>query len=109
MMYLLLMRQPGQGCDYTIGCAQKWQLFSSTPETVFVEAKQMVRDHGWGGRDPRVSEAYVIPAEGLVNLAPMLNAEDEAERERVAQQEHQQKETDERAAYERLKQKFEGR
>ncbi len=108
-MYLLLMRQPGQGCDYTIGCAQKWMLFKSEPDAVLEEAKQMVRDHGWGGTDPRVSEAYVIPTEGMVNLAPFLDAEDAAERSQQQQRAAQQKEADELAAYERLRQKFEGR
>lgn len=42
-MFIAYVRQVGEGCDYTIGCAQAlWRLKASTRDEAIDELKQMV-------------------------------------------------------------------
>lgn len=105
MNYVLLMRQSGEGCDYTIGCGYKWLQFSAEHiEEATARAKQTVRDHGWRGDG--VSEALLVPASELVNLGTLLDVEDTQAESDADQATLQQKELADRKAYEELKKKF---
>ncbi len=103
--YILLMRQAGEGCDYTIGCGYKWQPFlAESTEGAIEKAKQIVRDHGWG--DDRATEAVLVPASDLVDLAPLLDAEDAQAKVAEAAIAAERKELAERETFERLKKQF---
>lgn len=103
--YMLTMYQGG-GCDYTIGCGYRFETFSCLPEEAVDKAIQMVED--FGGEDT-IEEAYlyVIEADATDILDELAGRniqeqEEEAERQKLA------KLKEERAEYERLKEKFEG-
>lgn len=105
MMFLILLRQAGVGCGYTIECGQKWLLFSaSNLEAAIQYGKDTVRDYVWGDC---ISESYVIPAESMVDLAPLLIAEDLKAQTQAKLQAKEQQEANELDLYKKLKNKFE--
>lgn len=89
MKFYLWMKQKGDGCDYTIGCAQK--LLELRAATTLGEARQealkAVEDYGFlSGGDDRQLEKAVIFTDGedampLVRIA-LDAAEERREEER---------------------------
>jgi hypothetical protein len=103
--FCLVMRQSGEGCDYTIGCGFRWEIVHADAlEEALSFAKDTVLSHGWG--PDCVSMAFLLPADGMVDLGPLLDADKAAEAAEAASRDRISSEARERAEYERLKGKF---
>ncbi len=103
--FCLVMRQSGEGCDYTIGCGFRWEiLHADTPEEALSSAKGVVLYHGWS--KDGVSEAFLLPADAMVNLGPLLDADRAEEAAERAASDRAAAEAAERSEYERLRGKF---
>lgn len=106
--FYLYMKQKGEGCDYTIGCAQKLvRLDAETLQDAIEEVKDVwfnPDDRRYGRGDYELSEALVLTLakDALPILHDML-VEEEAQEEL---EKKQRAEAQERAEYERLKNKF---
>jgi len=105
MRFYILTRQPGEGCDYTIGCGMRWALIEAgTVEEAAIMAAQKVRDRGWRGEG--ADKAILVPADSAVDLAPLLDADVAREAAERDFAERQKTEASERAEYERLHKKY---
>ncbi len=104
--FCLVMKQSGVGCDYTIGCGFRWEIINADSEGEAVSrAKDMVLSHGWSERDG-VSMAFLLPADGMINLGLSLDADAAKEAAEAASRAREAAEAKEREDYERLKEKF---
>ncbi len=106
--FLVLMRQSGEGCDYTIGCGIKWKfLEAGTVEEAALSAVAWVREYGWRDRSHHnVTEATLIPYEDAVNLAPLLDADVAREAREAAAAKLAEDEAAERAKLKELQAKY---
>lgn len=129
MEFVVLLRQKGEGCDYTIGCGYKY---------IFIEAKDMddalyqVRTKNredyedgtkynlctWQGFG-QLEEVTIIPVTQKVDALHFMSerekreAEEEKRRQEKGKEEDRKKEAEarekqDREEYERLRNKFEG-
>lgn len=104
MKYKAYLKQAGEGCDYTIGCAQT---VINIEATSMEEAKQKLT--------AKIIEEYSYD-EGMLDSAELYECSEVfampiddiyAKKEQLKQQEEQRKqEESERREYERLKHKF---
>lgn len=61
MSLYLYMRQKGEGCDYTIGCAQKLvALKAETIEAALAEVPEVFEYYGIGGEEKKLEEATLL-------------------------------------------------
>lgn len=106
--FLVLMKQSGQGCDYTIGCGIKWKhLEAPSLEEATVSAVSWVRDYGWGNRSHHnVTEATLIPYEAAIDLSPLLDADVAREKREAAEREREQTEEADKAKLRELRAKY---
>jgi hypothetical protein len=102
MRFYLLMRQAGEGCDYTIGCGYRWDTIEAPTREAAIElALKAVLDRGWGG--DRVESALLMPANQAIDLAPLLDDHMNRERAEAARVNHERQQAAERAEFERLR------
>jgi hypothetical protein len=114
--YALVMRQVGEGCDYTIGCGTAMEMLKATTrEDALVEARLLVQgtpdpDHPAGFADSRLHDhddhqlktATLVQIEEELPLAAWQTEVMETWRRREADA----KQAKEKAEYERLRAKF---
>ena len=104
MKYKAYLKQAGEGCDYTIGCAQT---VIEIDATSMEEAKQkltdtIIEDYSYDERMLDSAELYECN-----EVFAMPVDEIYAKKEQLEQQEQQRKQEEaERREYERLKHKF---
>jgi len=127
MEFVVLLRQQGEGCDYTIGCGYKY---------IFIEAMDMddalyqVRTKNrkdyedgtkyiYSYRADELEEVTIIPITQKVDALHFMSerekreAEEEKRRQEKGKEEDRKKEAEarekqDREEYERLRNKFEG-
>lgn len=105
MKFVVLMRQSGQGCDYTIGCGYRWHLFDSpSAERAAEFALGFVREYGWRG--DRADEAFLCPADALFDLAPLLDADVARDKREAAEMDRKATEAEERRKLAELRAKY---
>lgn len=60
-MFYLYMQQTGEGCHYTIGCAQKLVKLKATMHSeIECEVKQVFEDHGIGGEERELQRFLIL-------------------------------------------------
>jgi len=95
--YALYAKQQGDGCDYTIGCAQILiPLVGTDPNALEDEIRTIVEDHAFGREDYRLEELR------LVQIVRELEVEDYMVEDEVDEEKEER-----RRQYERLKREFE--
>ena len=125
MKFVILVKQEGEGCDYTIGCGYLYRFFDAKDmEDALYRVRTMEReDHNdnlvFGHRASDLKQAIIVRVDDMVDALHTKSqreiAEDE-ERAKAAKEEERQErdaaakeqEAKDRAEYERLKRKFEG-
>lgn len=128
--FLILLKQGGQGCDYTIDCGVTYVFFEADDHDDAI-AKALARDDAdlddyslaYYGED-RIEEAYLLPAGKIIDLIKARDERDLKEKEEekkrrekedreaaVLQRLKDDKEREEKdiSEYKRLKEKFEGK
>lgn len=108
MKYGLIIKQRGQGCDYTIGCGEKFMVLrAATLEGARAEAKLIVWD--WLVDADKPSQPSLDFAR-LLMIEEELPIDEGFHEMRAAPQEAQLEaiEAEERAEYKRLKKKYGG-
>lgn len=105
--FYLLTQQPGEGCDYTIGCGMRWELIlaQSEPEAE-EEATKRILERGWKIPEHMMNVAVLVPGDKALDLGPALdgilaNKAFAAEAENA-----KRREEDDRAKYEELRRRF---
>jgi hypothetical protein len=102
--YKAYLKQSGEGCDYTIGCAQTVVGFlAENMESAHLRLKEIIMDEYTGERQLDSANIYEVTEEVSVNLETLYAEYNEMQRA-AAQGYKLQKEREE---YERLKNKFE--
>jgi hypothetical protein len=104
--YLLVLGQDIQGCDYTIGCGNRYETISlptNNPKLYFEKLKEATIEY-YTAQEHKLSQAYVIPMRHVIAL-PVKDWYAEAERNK---QRHEDEMTmrKELAELERLKRKY---
>ena len=125
MKFVVLLKQHGEGCDYMIGCGYKYVFFDAKDmEDALYKVRTKDREsyeteQVWGHRLDEMDDAIILPAETTVDALrteSKREKEEEAERKRLQDEEDRlnreaatkERETKDRAEYERLRRKFEG-
>ena len=111
--YILLERNEGEGCDYTIGCNQRWSFFRAESKEKAIEhvigAKPTNGDDYEDNLRPYLEreELLIVTDEGkVIDLLPIVH-EYEAEYKALEEEAQRLKrEAAERADFERLSKKF---
>lgn len=108
MKYIILKKQNGDGCDYTIGCGMRYDIVEaeSIEDCIEMVAYPEGRDGNYAFKDDNESiiEAWIILFEHAQKIDIDRLAEENDEREEEADAlEHEKKERNE---YERLKNKY---
>lgn len=94
--YALFAKQSGEGCDYTIGCAQTLILLKGTNiNDLDDEIREVVADHAFGQEERELEEF------ALVEVIRDLNVEDFMEEDEVDEEKEAR-----RREYEKLKKEF---
>lgn len=108
MKFCLVTKQRGEGCDYTIGCGYRWEFFEVGPSESAVDvAVARVREQGWRDTsENHVNQAFLVPADDLVDLAPFLDADVATERLTAAEMHREATEKEERAKLAALRAKY---
>jgi hypothetical protein len=128
MKFVLLLKQEGEGCDYTIGCGYKYVFFDAKDmDDALWQVRTKDREYSdeheeriWGHHISEMREAKILPADLVVDaMTTMSKRERKEEEDRQRQEEEEAKEAikaavkereaKERADYERLKKKFEAK
>lgn len=96
MKYLVIRKQKGEGCDYTIGCGMhyEWRDFDGTPAEALAHfSKKIAYPEGDDEYfaledDSDLSEAWVIPADSAmrVDLAALRGEHRRKEKEQQARE-----------------------
>lgn len=101
--YTIVYRQAGEGCDHTIGCGVRIERFTGWWSEVLPHAEQEVADMSTDEQTIVSAEIYRGPPAVSLDVA-LIRAKALAMRGAQKQTEER-----ERAEYERLRRKFEGR
>lgn len=101
--YTIVYRQAGEGCDYTIGCGVRVEQLTGWWSAVLQHAEQQVWDMSTDEQTIVSAEIYKGPPMARLDVA-LIRAKALAMRGSQVQTEAR-----ERAEYERLRRKFEGR
>ena len=128
MKFVVLLKQAGEGCDYTIGCGYRYEFFEAKDmdDALWKVRTKNREDYDddslriWGHEADEMKQAVILPAEAMVDALRTLSKREEKEnRERERQEDERERlekeaaaterEAEERANYERLKKKFDGR
>ncbi len=96
--YALYVKQEGEGCDYTIGCAQMLKkLNAQTIEETVDEITDIVENYALGKEEREVKEMFLVEIIHSLNVEDyMLPEEDEEDAATLRRREQ----------YERLKKEF---
>jgi len=100
MTYCLYMRQEGEGCDYTIGCAQKLvYLKANDIRNACQESMKIMSEYGvwYTNSDHKLAEACIVEVIEDLMVAVHQREADEERAERAEEL------SDKRAQLERLK------
>lgn len=102
--YAAVVKQLGQGCDYTIGCAEKtFPLTSTTPEEAAREIATLLQeDYGYPDADGGIDHVLIVTVAKVMTqeavFALMKDEDEEAEEEEATAERRRQ--------YEALKTEF---
>jgi hypothetical protein len=108
--YILLMKEAGEGCDYTIGCTYRHVFIEAEDDKDATEkAKQILHDYGTIKDSERLLEEFEVfkLGDSLCDISDYENWVAYANRELEAEV-VQEQEDHERAEYLRLHSKFKG-
>jgi len=103
--YIAYIKQDGEGCDYTIGCAQTVKRFEANSfEEAEIKLKEII-DEDYSNEEFRLefAELFEINKNKEIDLEALYNQIDNKEE----QEQQKLQEQKERKEYERLKNKFE--
>jgi len=102
-IYYAYLKQKGEGCDYTIGCAQTLiPIMANSFDEAIDKLKQIINDEYYD--DTELEKALIFPNKPYeLDLDSIYNKR-QMNIDRIKQEQEYQKELDE---YNRLKQKFE--
>lgn len=105
MKFIALVKQEGEGCDYTIACGQTWlYLDATTREAAIDELKRTIAESFAG--EHLLEKAILLSVEAEENMPVDLWYVELAQQKALDRQ--QAEERRERAEFERLRAKFAG-
>ena len=100
--YILIAKQRGGGCDYTIGCAMNYEMLQSpTLKKAIVEARGRI-NRTYSDEEYHLKEALVVELKHTIDVDQIYAKLDETKYKR----EEAKRDADERKQYEALKQKY---
>lgn len=105
MEFVALMKQSGEGCDYTIGCGRQIQWLSATTlDEAKNEARQILEDYGsYRGSEMELESFLIVPVTEVYDWLEELY--DEVDEQKRIYKEQRERER-ELAELERLQQKY---
>ena len=106
--YTVILRQAGEGCDYTIGCGvsvSEYDLDATNPTAAIKELTDVLIEEGaFSNPDQEISEGYIVPSEAVIELD--IKGIVKRMRDQRAEEERQIAEAKERKELERLQRKY---
>jgi hypothetical protein len=105
--YIMLLKQSGEGCDYTIGCGMLWEVVET--ENIQEKIRETLEDFGADGTgDVLFTRMVFVPFDAATVVDVDLDKIYRQIRDDKDQQASKDNEEKERAEYERLKLKSGG-
>lgn len=110
MLYIALVEEKGEGCDYTIDCGKTWWMIEADNMTLAaLKVSDMLAEDYWGDGLVENRFEYIKLLEiSSIEVLPIVKWHDELTRT-YRDVERAKQEVEERELYKRLKTKFENK
>ena len=110
MKFLLVAKQNGEGCDYTIGCGKQFKFIEAPNEQEAIRQVIEIEDecspHVYGKRTDEFTEIYLVRCDHVIDILPILEKAQAEFDNKIEDKERAETEAEERAQLEKLQKKY---